>query len=422
MRWVARTASEGRTASTTVAALLLAAILAVPALGDPQNGPPSESPADGERPEQVPAAGDDRYATAAKVATSAYEDAEAVILATGEEFADALAGASLGGALDAPLLLTPSDLDEDGELPEVVLDAIDELGADTAYLLGGEGAISEAVADHLEDHTEADDTAINVERVRGGDRVETAAEVAREAAAQDAGAGTVEIDGEDVRVAFVATSEDFPDAVAAGPGAFATGAPMLLTGADELDETVEEALEELDVDKAFVLGGEAAVSDDVLAAVEELVGDATRLADEDRWGTAVAVAERFGEDGFDFPVEQVGVATGRDFADALAASSSLGRAEAPLVLADENEDGELPPAPAEYLEANGCEITWVHVFGGESAVGESVREQVLDFAACVADDSADPGPPEDDEDEEDEEDEEEEDDEDDEDEEDEDDD
>lgn len=398
MRWVATRNDERRTVPTMMAALLLAAMLAVPAQAD-QAGPAQQPPEPGERPEEIPAAGEDRYATAAEIATAAYEGegADAVVLATGEEFPDAMAGASLAGALDAPLLLTPSDLDEDGGLPDAVLDAIDELGADTAYLLGGDGAISEAVEEHLREHTSADDTAIDVERVRGGDRVETAAEVAREAAAQDPEAGTVEIDGEAASVAFIATSEDFPDAVAAGPGAFATSAPMLLTESDELNEVVEEALEDLEVDTAFVLGGENAVSEDVLAAVEDRVEDVERLADEDRWGTAVAVAERLSEDGFDFPAEGVGVATGLDFADALAAGPALGRAEAPLVLADEDENGELPAAAVELFEDRGCTISWVHVFGGEKAVGESVREQVLDFATCLADDDAQPGGPEDDE-------------------------
>jgi len=48
---------------------------------------------------------------------------------------------------------------------------------------------------------------------------------------------------------------------------------------------------------------------------------------------------------------------------------------------------------AESLEGNGCAISWVHAFGSEQPVGESVRDPVLDFASCVADDDAQQGSP-----------------------------
>ncbi len=51
-------------------------------------------------------AGIDRYETAVKACRSAFPTASAVVVASGENFPDALAGAGLAGAYDAPLLLT----------------------------------------------------------------------------------------------------------------------------------------------------------------------------------------------------------------------------------------------------------------------------------------------------------------------------
>jgi putative cell wall-binding protein len=367
-------------AAAAALVLALAALpLAPPAGGGNHAERTDRAPEPGERPDERPVEGSERYETAAQAATDAFDESEAVVLATGEDFADALAGSTLGGALDAPVLLTPGDL-IDGELPDSVTDAIDELGADTAVLLGGEGAISERIAGYLEQVADME----AVERVEGRSRYETALEIARLAEEQDEGFGELPLDVEtETRTAFVGTGLDFPDSVAAGPGAFASVAPVLLTAPDELHPAAETAISELDIDHVFALGGEAAVSGDVVAELEEAGVSVERLAGNDRWETAAAVADRLEEAGFEFDAEHVGLATAGEFADALASTSYLGSAEAPLVLADEGSDGELVDPAAEYLEARGCEIRTLHVLGGEGAVGPQARQQARDHAECV---------------------------------------
>src|SRR5207237_4977657 len=49
-------------------------------------------------------AGQDRYDTAAKIATGNFTTADTVVLATGENFPDALAGTYLAGVNSAPIL------------------------------------------------------------------------------------------------------------------------------------------------------------------------------------------------------------------------------------------------------------------------------------------------------------------------------
>ena len=51
-------------------------------------------------------AGANRYATSTAITDHFFDDADAVFFATGRKFPDALAGAALAGALDAPLLVT----------------------------------------------------------------------------------------------------------------------------------------------------------------------------------------------------------------------------------------------------------------------------------------------------------------------------
>src|SRR5437879_12709161 len=54
-------------------------------------------------------AGTDRYATAAAVATGSFSSASDVLVATGEAYADALAGNYVAGGKTSPVLLLPSN-------------------------------------------------------------------------------------------------------------------------------------------------------------------------------------------------------------------------------------------------------------------------------------------------------------------------
>ncbi len=87
-------------------------------------------------------AGEDRYATAVLVAGVAHASgSDQVVLATGENFPDALAGGPLAAASGAPLLLV-----RQGCAPGAVVDEVKTLGATTATVLGGTASLSDAAA------------------------------------------------------------------------------------------------------------------------------------------------------------------------------------------------------------------------------------------------------------------------------------
>ncbi len=94
--------------------------------------------------------GADRYATADAVASVLVQVGggttanHGVLLATGLDFPDALAGAAWAGATDRPLLLVPQNY-----VTPQTWQTIQDLGAASAVVLGGSNAISTAVADGL---------------------------------------------------------------------------------------------------------------------------------------------------------------------------------------------------------------------------------------------------------------------------------
>lgn len=85
-------------------------------------------------------AGADRYGTSAVISADAYPTSESVILATGANFPDALAAATLAARASAPLYLTPTNCASAG-----ALEGIYGGQAPYLFLLGGTSVLSPAV-------------------------------------------------------------------------------------------------------------------------------------------------------------------------------------------------------------------------------------------------------------------------------------
>lgn len=259
-------------------------------------------------------AGADRYATAALLAATR-PDATTVFLASGTAFADATAAAPLVAAADAVLLLTRPD-----RLPDATRDALEQRQPARVVVLGGTAAVSAAVADEVAALGPA------VERLGGRDRFDTAVRIARRLP--------------DPATVLVASGRGFADALAVGPVAADDGAPILLVEPDTIPPTVASLLDTLTPDEVVVVGGPAAVSDAVVADLAARTGvTPTRLGGADRYGTAAAIASARWPD----PTGHVTVATGGDFADALAVA---GLAPGPLLLVGD----DLDPATAHHLQ------------------------------------------------------------------------
>jgi putative cell wall-binding protein len=178
------------------------------------------------------------------------DGADTVLLARGDNFPDSLAGVSLAYQLNAPILLTPT-----ASLNSATKQEIERLGASRVIILGGTGAVSEAVETELLAMATVD----TVDRLGGANRYETAKLIAEEL---DKGAS--------FDTAFLASGLGFPDALAAASYGAMKGYPILLTGRDSLPAATKAALDSLSgIQKVVIVGGEAVISSAVEA---ELVG------------------------------------------------------------------------------------------------------------------------------------------------------
>lgn len=90
--------------------------------------------------------GSDRYETSAKIADKFFKNTGKVIIASGEVYADALAGAVAGAKLNASILLVKSN-----ELPKEVKEQLKECNPKEIIVLGGESTIDKNVRKELEE-------------------------------------------------------------------------------------------------------------------------------------------------------------------------------------------------------------------------------------------------------------------------------
>src|SRR5581483_426116 len=153
-------------------------------------------------------AGPDRYATAAAISQASYPtgNASAVILASGTNFPDALVGAPLAAAKNAPLLLTTGTT-----LPATTKTELQRVlpACGTVYVLGGTTAIPTSIATQLQE------LGYLVTRYAGTDRYGTAIAVAYALG--------------DPTTVLLASGANFPDALNAGPAAATIPSATLLT-------------------------------------------------------------------------------------------------------------------------------------------------------------------------------------------------
>ena len=91
-------------------------------------------------------AGKDRYDTGLKIAETYFEKTDMVVIATGTQFADALAGGPFAAQHSAPVLLVNPYADKvDSSVRQYIKDS----GAKYVVVLGGTGAVSEDIYEDL---------------------------------------------------------------------------------------------------------------------------------------------------------------------------------------------------------------------------------------------------------------------------------
>jgi putative cell wall-binding protein len=347
-----RTDARGRWQA--LAALLLAVGLLLPLAppaADAQQGPRApDQPRD-----DIPVrrlAGGDRIATAVAVSASAFTTAEVALVARADDFADALVAGPLAAQRQAPILLTARD-----RLSPATAAELDRLGVREVLVLGGPGAVDDGVVADLEA------AGYDVDRIAGDSRHATAA----------AAAEALETDG---RTVYVATGDAFPDALAAGPVAARAGMPILLVTRDAVPAATDRALRALEPERIVVLGGAGAIGEAVVERLDAIAAT-TRIAGRTRYETAAAVFDLAVQEGAD--ADDLWVADGRDFPDALVAGPVIGARGGALLLVDGSHLAAAEP-PYRRIRDRALTLDRVTLLGGSAPINADAAEQLQGVA------------------------------------------
>lgn len=298
------------------------------------------------------------------------------VIARADVFADALSGSALGYGV-GPLLYSTSH----GGLAEptrLELQRVLPPGS-TVYLMGGTAALPAVLEDELR--------ALGYQPVRfaGLGREQTAALAADEVRrVVDELQFGIERDW-----VLVATGGNWPDAVGAGQLAAFYGIPILLTPRDQLNPDTRTKLQQLAPQQVFVIGGDAVVSDAVLAEIDALLpGPTERLAGDARVQTTLAVTDHLADElvADQFTISGVVAVNLRREPDAwahvLSATQITGGLAAPFIPL-EGDDGSIvvrPDVPARLCGFSGDLV----LAGGADLIADTGAQELADIMAGQA--------------------------------------
>lgn len=184
-----------------------------------------------------------------------------------------------------------------------------------------------------------------VQRVAGKDRVATAIAAYR--------AGDFQSD-----TVVLVSGKTYPDALAAAPLAAQRKAPILVTTSPQLEPSILQVLQEKQVARVVIVGGERSVP---AAVANRLQGEGfkvERLAGANRFATAVEAAKAVGALR---PNQKVFVVDGTNFADALSVGAVANKHGGAILL---SSGKQLSPETLNHLKATNLDVVAV---GGNAA-------------------------------------------------------
>ena len=315
-------------------------------LPEKKDKPKEETPAPSFDQATKRIAGNTAEDTMQQIVQTAFPDpVKEVVLATSESYWDALSANSLAGSLNAPVLLTHHN-----QLPEQTIAELKRLQTSKVVVCGGENAISNDVVSQLKALN------IEVERVAGNMASDTANDIAQKLAKSD--------------TAVVATSWGYEDALSAASFAYAKKAPIFLANYNTatLDASNIQTMKDKGVKKVYIVGGTAVVSPEVEAQLQEAGIAVERVAGDTAYDTSAQLATKLISLGMS--ANNMAIATGWGYTDALAGAALCGKQNSVMVLADNTNQ----TAINDVVAANKHSIKNYYIFGGTSVVGEGATD------------------------------------------------
>ncbi|OAA87028.1 cell wall-binding repeat-containing protein [Clostridium coskatii] len=295
--------------------------------------------------------GQNRIDTALDIAKAAYPGKISnVVIASAQDYPDALSGSVLSYKLNAPMLLVGSTDEDQQKVISYIKSCMDNTGS--VYMLGGNGAVSKG----FEDKVTANGFK-NITRLGGADRYETSEKIAEK----------LNVNKETPVV--IVSGEDYADAASISNIAAVNQYPILLVRKNEISDTIKKEISTINPTKVFIIGLQGSIDTEVENTVAQIIpiekSNITRIGGSDRYETSLEVGKYFKLDG-----NEACIASGNNFPDALAGSIYAGKHNAPIVLVNTG----LSDNQTSYLKDR--KLSGATIFGGEGVVDKNIEQQI----------------------------------------------
>lgn len=292
-------------------------------------------------------AGQNRYESAAKISREQFTNAKKVIVVNAQKYADALSATTLSDGKYS-ILYTEKD-----SLPTATRNEIQRLNPVEVYLLGGKQSISSGIENILKKYSN------KVTRIAGRDRYETSAKVAAMSKKKNV---------------VIASGENFSDPLYASSYAYSNNAKILLSSGKTLSRETRDYLarNKSSIGKVTVVGGGQSISSATVRYIQSVTGkNVSRISGRNRYDGSVKVANSMNKD-------KVFIASGEDFADALAISPLAQKLNAPILLSSRSK---LDTSVIAFLNNFKKSIKDVYIVGGYRTIDNNVYGTVKNVLA-----------------------------------------
>lgn len=282
--------------------------------------------------------GPSRFETAVQIAQTTYpQQAKAVVLARADIFADSVTAVPFADALEAPILLSPSN-----QLHPATAAEIQRVLApgSTVYVMGGEAALSQDVVMAVAR------LGMRVERIAGPHRAATAVEVAKRLQGVGKAKEVLLVDG-----------GAWEPGLVAGPAAAEADGVVLMTLSGQVTPETQSFL---NANSSMTVTGIGHKPTGFNRVSNVLSGDSPEAL-------STAVAKEY----FVKP-HTVGLATTADFADALAGGPHMAKLHEPILLTSESRQLQT----REYIKSLGG-IATAFVYGGPARLSDQFTTQLI---------------------------------------------
>lgn len=314
--------------------------------------------------------GDDRYKTSISISNKFSSGTiQNVIVASGKDFPDALAGSVLSKKLNAPIVLAGGNVNDSSDSIQYIKDHLDKDG--TIYLLGGAASVSNDFIEYMKNQGYN-----NFVRLGGKDRFDTNKYIVN---SMNLGKGTPVV---------IANAYGFADALSVSSIAAQKGYPIIMTSNSSLSDEAKEMIKSIQPSEVYIIGGYASVGDNVINQIKGMLpalesNKIIKLAGSDRYETSLSVCKYFNLD-----TDTAVIANGENFPDALSGSALASKLNAPIVLAN----GQDITKQKDFI--NGGSFKNIVLLGGYGSVdfpveyllksSESITQEERDYISKLA--------------------------------------